>query len=61
MKILIGIVFVAIVFSLGSALFHMSSKHRDPAAMNRALAWRVGLSALLIVLLLASWKLGILE
>jgi len=60
-KILIGIVFIAVVFSLGSALFHMSSKNRDPVAMNRALAWRVGLSALLIVLLLISWKLGVLE
>ena len=61
MKILIGIVFVAIIFSLGSALFNMSSRDRDPAAMNRALAWRVGLSALLIVMLLASWQLGLIE
>jgi len=60
-KILIGIVFIAVVFSLGSAMFHMSSKNHDPAAMNRALAWRVGLSALLIGLLLVSWQLGVLE
>ncbi|MGH8168437.1 MAG: twin transmembrane helix small protein [Woeseiaceae bacterium] len=61
MKILIGIVFVAVIFSLGSALFYMTSQHSDPAKVTRALAWRVGLSALLIVLLLVSWKFDLIE
>ncbi|MEX2122985.1 MAG: twin transmembrane helix small protein [Woeseia sp.] len=61
MKILIGLVFIAVIFSLGSALFHMTSRNSDPAKVTRALAWRVGLSALLIVLLLVSWKFDLLE
>ena len=61
MKLLIAIVFVAVVFSLGSALFHMTSSDHDPAKVNRALMWRVGFSLLLIVLLLVSWKFGLLE
>ena len=61
MKLLIAIVFVAVVFSLGSALFHMTSSNHDPARVNRALMWRVGFSLLLIVLLLISWKFGLLE
>jgi hypothetical protein len=61
LKILIGIVFVAVILSLGSALFHMTSRHRDSRKVTQAFAWRVGLSALLIVLLLVSWKFGLLE
>jgi len=42
-----------IVFSLGKALFHMTSaKPEDGAKMVTALAWRVGLSVALFVLLL---------
>lgn len=61
MKLLIAIVFIAVVFSLGSALFHMTSADHDPAKANRALMWRVGFSILLIVLLLVSWKFDLLE
>ena len=61
MKLLIAIVFVAVVFSLGSALFHMTSGDHDPAKVNQALMWRVGFSLLLIVLLLVSWKFDLLE
>lgn len=61
MKLLIGIVFVAVIFSLGSALFHMTSRDHDPAKVTRALYWRAGLSLLLIVLLLVSWKFELIE
>lgn len=61
MKILIGVVLVAVVLSLGSALFQMTSRHGDPAKVNAAFAWRIAFSALLVVLLLASWKFGLLE
>jgi hypothetical protein len=60
-KILIGIVFLAVIFSLGSALYHMTSRKSSSAQVTKAFAWRVGLSALLIVLLLVSWKFGLLE
>lgn len=60
MKLLIGIVFIAVIFSLGSALFYMTSGHRDPSKVTRALVWRVGLSAFLIVLLIISWQFDLL-
>jgi hypothetical protein len=60
-KILIGILFVAVIFSLGSALYHMTSRTSDSAQVTRAFGWRIGLSALLIVLLLVSWKFSLLE
>ncbi len=65
MKILVLIGFLAIVASLGSALFFMMRTQRDDAAagkrMARALAWRVGLSVVLFVCLLLSWKLGYIQ
>lgn len=61
MKILIGIVFVAVIFNLGSALYQMTSQKGNSAGVTRAFAWRIGLSALLIVLLLVSWKFGLIE
>lgn len=61
MKILIGVVFIAVIFSLGSALYHMTSRKNDSAQVTRAFVWRIALSAFLIVLLLVSWKYGLLE
>ena len=61
MKILIGIVFIAVIFSLGSALYYMTSRKGDSAQVTQAFAWRIGLSALLIVLLVVSWKFGLIE
>ena len=60
MKILIGIVFLAVIFSLGSALYHMTSRKSDSAQVTRAFVWRIALSVLLIVLLLVSWKYDLL-
>lgn len=60
MKILIGIVFIAVIFSLGSALYHMTSRKSDSAQVTRAFVWRIALSVLLIVLLLVSWKYDLL-
>ena len=61
MKVLIGIVFAAVIFSLGSALYHMTSRKSDSTQVTKAFGWRVALSALLIVLLLVSWKYGLIE
>lgn len=61
MKILIGVVFIAVIFSLGSALYHITSRESDSAQVTKAFGWRVALSALLIVLLLVSWKFGLIE
>jgi cytochrome bd-type quinol oxidase subunit 2 len=62
MKYFVILAFVAILGSLGTALFFMmksnaSGKSREQK-MARALAVRVGLSILLFVSILLAWKLG---
>ncbi|HEV2701611.1 MAG TPA: twin transmembrane helix small protein [Steroidobacteraceae bacterium] len=60
-KILIVLMFVAIVASLGSALFHLSRSGGDSRKMFRSLALRVGLSVGLFILLMAAWALGLIS
>ena len=50
---------VLIVISLGKALFHLSSNSRDAATkMVAALAWRIGLSVALFLLLILAYYNG---
>lgn len=62
MKYLVILAFLAILASLGSALFFMMRDGRNGKAkssnMARALAFRVGFSVLLFVCILVAWKLG---
>jgi cytochrome bd-type quinol oxidase subunit 2 len=62
MKILVALAFIAIIASLGSALFFMMRGRGDDKQrgdhMARALALRVGFSVLLFICLLVAWKLG---
>ena len=60
-RLLIIGVLVAIVASLGSALFHLSSKARDPRKVARDLTIRIGLSVALFVLLMIAWHLGLIH
>ena len=58
-KYLVIGLFALILISLGSALSHLSSN--DPAAgrkMVRALAWRIGLSVALFLLVIAAYHEG---
>jgi hypothetical protein len=57
MKILIIVTLVAIIASLGHALFSMSSGRRD-RAMVRALTVRVTLSVALFAMLMIGWYTG---
>lgn len=43
---------IAIVVSLGKALFHLSSGHGDSNRTVRALTWRIALSVGLLMLML---------
>lgn len=62
MVYLVIFAFVAIVGSLGAALYFMMQDGRDGKPktnhMARALAFRVGFSILLFVCVLLAWKLG---
>ena len=58
-KYLVMVILVLIFISLGKALFHLSSsKSADSGKMVKALAWRVGLSVFLFVLLLVAHTYG---
>jgi len=61
MRTFIALVFVLILFSLGSALFYLM---RDKGTSNktvRALALRVGFSVALFLFLIAAHQLGWIE
>lgn len=59
------IAFLAILGSLGAALYFMLQDGRDGKVktnhMARALAFRVGFSVLLFVCVLIAWKLGYIQ
>ena len=60
-RALIIVLLLAIIASLGSGLYHMVSSRGDSTRMVRSLAWRVGLSAALFLLILLFWRLGLIE
>ena len=60
-KIVVIAVFVAILASLGSALYQLSRSGGDSKKMIRALAIRVGLSITLFLLLMIAWYAGLIK
>jgi hypothetical protein len=65
MSYFIALAFLAILASLGAALFFMMKDGRDGKAktsnMARALALRVGLSIAVFLCILIAWKLGYIQ
>ena len=65
MNYLVALAFIAILASLGSALFFMlkdgTGGKRKTSNMARALAFRVGFSILLFVCILIAWKTGYIQ
>jgi hypothetical protein len=75
MQFLIAIAFLAIIASLGAALFFMlrgggppdgaaddaASNHKRNKGMARALALRVAVSVVLFICVLLAWKLGYIQ
>ncbi len=65
MKYIVALAFLAILASLGSALFFMMNDGRNgkpkTSNMARALALRVGFSILVFVCILIAWKLGYIQ
>jgi Protein of unknown function (DUF2909) len=61
-KALILVMLVLILISLGKALFHLSSaRQEDGKKMVKALAWRIGLSVALFLLLIVAYYNGWIE
>jgi uncharacterized membrane protein YsdA (DUF1294 family) len=60
-KVIILAMLTAVLVALGSAVFAMLGARRDHTRMARALTWRIGLSVLLFVLLLAGFASGVLQ
>ena len=59
LKYLVVAMLVLILISLARALYHLTSgKSQDGAAMVKALAWRIGLSVALFVLLIVAYYSG---
>jgi len=58
MKLVILVVFFAVIASLATGLFFLSRDDRGSQRVLKALKIRVALSALLIVLLIASYFMG---
>jgi len=57
-RLLIVALLLAILFSLGTALWHLSTGRGDSRRMLRALGWRVGLSVALFALLFLAASRG---
>ncbi len=60
-RLLILGVLLAILASLGSALFHLSRKTGDSRKLARDLTVRIALSVALFVLLMIAWRLGLIS
>ncbi|WPB56600.1 twin transmembrane helix small protein [Xylophilus sp. GOD-11R] len=62
MKLIVALAFLAIIASLGAALFFMlrdgCNGRAKTSSMARALALRVGFSIALFICILVAWKLG---
>jgi hypothetical protein len=60
-KPLIVIALLAVVVSLGQALFAMSSGPQNSGRVLKALTWRISISVALFIALMVSWKFGWIE
>ena len=64
-RVVVIVVFIAIVASLGHALYLLAGSRHGPdegrsARMARALTWRIGLSIVLFLFLLVAWRMGLI-
>jgi len=59
-KIIIIIAFIAILFSLGSALFHLVNHEKQSKKTVNALTFRIGLSILLFIFLFIAIATGLI-
>jgi hypothetical protein len=58
MKLLVILILLAILGSLGSGLYYLTSDQNASGRLARALTWRIGLSLALFVFLIVAGLLG---
>lgn len=51
-KVLIVLLFLAVLFNLGYALIHMFRRDNDHSKMAKSLTWRIGISVALFIVIL---------
>lgn len=61
MKIIVVLTLLVIIFSLGSALYHLATDRERTGKTARALTFRIGLSVTLFLLLLAAFSTGLIQ
>lgn len=61
MKELMVIALIAVVVSLGQALFAMAGGPQNSGRVLKALTWRISISVALFVGLMVAWWLGWIE
>jgi hypothetical protein len=57
-KTIISLFLLAIFYCLGSALFCLLARKKNPKGMGKALTWRIFLSVLLFLLLIVGAHIG---
>ncbi|MBE0468905.1 MAG: DUF2909 domain-containing protein [Methyloprofundus sp.] len=61
LKILIILVFLIILVSLGTALYHLIMHKESSAKMVKALTYRIGISLALFILLSIAFMTGLIQ
>lgn len=61
MRIVIILLFLGIVYSLGSGLFYLNRGKDDSGRLAKALAWRITLSVVLFATLIVAGVMGWVE
>lgn len=59
-KIIILALLAVVIFSLGSAMYHLVSKKGDSDKLIKSLTWRIGLSVFIFILLFIGQATGLI-
>jgi O-antigen/teichoic acid export membrane protein len=60
-KSIVVILLLIVIFSLGSALYHLVNHKDNSDKLLKSLTWRIGLSVFIFVLLLLGWAMGLVQ
>lgn len=60
-KLILVLIFIAVLYNLGAALFHMMTDKSGSGRMAKSLSWRIGLSVGMVLLVIIGILLGWIE